>query len=429
MEKETKGTDKNKSGFRRAFIIGLVGVLTFFAGFGASRLVLDPEIRSLIRLKNRIQNSYYEEVTDEEFYGLLFQSVNEKLLDKYSGYLTSEEYAKNRQKAKGEQEGIGLVFSAVEEKMRVVRVCGNSPAEEVGILAGEYIVGFGKTQIRQSSVFEEFVAFLEPLAEDEPFFVCVENSAGEQRTVALAKKKYTENYVFYRTKTGSYRFTGEDADVTTEAGMPLSGLPADTAYIYLTQFNGSAGEEFAGAMRLFKEQNKKDLVLDLRGNGGGYLDIMLDIAQYFCKNATDKKPLVAIADYDGDTQKFYAKANAYADYFSADSRIFVLADEQTASASECLLGCMLDYGTIGFEDICLIERGNGAKTYGKGIMQTTYPLSLQGDAVKLTTARICWPFGRCIHGVGITANDGAKSVAQLDGWDDEATSAILSLYE
>lgn len=431
-EKTGAGTSRtDKKSFRRAIFIGMACAVAFGAGFGVSRLVLDPQMRSLIRLKNRIQKSYYEEVTDDEFYGLLFQSVNEKLLDKYSNYLTSEQYSASKRQAKGEQEGIGLVFSSDEEVMRVVRVCGNSPAESAGIVAGEYIVGFGKTQAElvKSSLFDEFVAFLEVFAEGENFCVEVQDSAGESRFVTLAKASYTENYVFYRTKTDSYRFTGEDADEPLLAGAPLSCLNEDAAYISLTQFNGSAGEEFAGAMELFRKENKKDLVLDLRGNGGGFLDIMLEIARYFGKTATDKKPVAAIADYGDYTEDFYAEGNDYYKYFSADSRICVLADNQTASASECLIGFMLDYGAITYSDICLCERAGETKTYGKGIMQTTYPLwGLQGDAVKLTTARILWPSGNCIHGVGVTENDGTKCAEEKANRDEEAKTAIEILY-
>ena len=107
----------------------------------------------------------------------------------------------------------------------------------------------------------------------------------------------------------------------------------------------------------------------------------------------------------------------------------MLADNTTASASECLIGCMLDYGTIAYSDICLSERSGQVKTYGKGIMQTTYPVRLlEGDAVKLTTAKICWPIsGNCIHGRGILPDDGTKTVAESYGADTEITQALQIL--
>ena len=112
--------------------------------------------------------------------------------------------------------------------------------------------------------------------------------------------------------------------------------------------------------------------------------------------------------------------------------IAVIANEFSASASECLIGAMVDYGAITYEDICLSERGGIAKTYGKGIMQTTRPFSLIGNsgAMKLTTAKIYWPKSEnCIHGRGVLPEDGAKTVEESYGKDEEISLAIAKLFE
>ena len=215
-----------------------------------------------------------------------------------------------------------------------------------------------------------------------------------------------------------------------EGGEPLACLDEQTAYIRLTQFNGGAAEEFKQTMSLFKRQGKKNLVLDLRGNGGGFLEIMQTIASYFCKNTTAKKPVVAVAEYQNKKEKFTADGNYFYDYFAEDSRICVLADFRTASASECLIGCMMDYGTITYGDIALSYRNGVAKTYGKGIMQTTYSYLLTGDAVRLTTAKIVWPkSGHCIHGVGVLPSDGAITVEENVFGDTEITSAVEKFFQ
>ena len=413
----------------------LLAFLLLFIGFFAGRITLDPEMRSLLALKRRIQKDYYEEVSNEEFYKVIFDALNGELLDSYSQYMTADEYAQNDARGKGKQSGVGLVFlpkNAVGEKqLYVSRVCGNSPAEEAGICEGEFLVGFGEaeSQIRESRDFDEFNEFLQDTEKNTTFYVKMQ-SGESTRTVALYKADYVENYVFYRTATQSYHFSGNNALTLTEGGRPLTCLEADAAYIRLTSFNGAAANEFSKAMQLFKTQGKKDLVLDLRGNGGGYMNIMQEIAAYFCKNATDKKPIVAVADYGEKKRRISASGNVYGTYFGEDSRIYVLADNQTASASECLLGAMLDYGTIGYEDICLFTRFGETKTYGKGIMQTTYPLTLTaGDAVKLTTAKILWPVsGNCIHGVGITPENGAIALAENLKTDAEIVAAVETLF-
>ena len=108
----------------------------------------------------------------------------------------------------------------------------------------------------------------------------------------------------------------------------------------------------------------------------------------------------------------------------------MLADEDSASASECLIGCMLDYGAIGYADICLTEYGGRAKTFGKGIMQTTYLVNVfQRDAIKLTTAKILWPLTKnCIHGRGVLAADGTKTTARNYNGEEELVNAIKTLW-
>lgn len=433
--------DKKKLGkaTRRILSIALA-VLCFLGGMGFCWILIDGEMRSLIWLKNKIQSDYYEEITDEKFYDTIFDAVNNDLLDGYSLYMTGDEYDLVQSEAKGEQSGVGLVFltktSDGKEQMLITRVCGNSPAEECGIQEGEKVVAFGKDEssLTNSETFSEFKSFVDEQEKGAEFCVRVSGVDGEngvsERCVTVYKSDYVENYVFYRSNGASYRFTGDDADDKKSVGAPLRTLKDDTAYIRLTAFNGGASDEFEGAMELFKQENKKNLVLDLRGNGGGFLDIMQEISRYFCKSATERRPLVAVANYRDGSDKFRAGGNDYYEYFTSDSKITVLADNTSASASECLIGCMLDYNTISYSDICLSYRDGEAKTYGKGIMQTTYPVRLlEGDAVKLTTAKICWPIsGNCIHGRGILPSDGVKTVEESYGNDTEITQAIQALF-
>ena len=159
------------------------------------------------------------------------------------------------------------------------------------------------------------------------------------------------------------------------------------------------------------------------------MDIMQSIASYFCKSATQAKPAVAVADFGETRTAYHAFGNYYNSYFSEESRICVLADKYSASASECLLGCMLDYGAIEYKDICLVERGGVAKTYGKGIMQQTMPVNtVAQDAITLTTAEIRWPVSdNSIHGRGILPQDGTRTVAENIDNRIETENAIKAL--
>ena len=437
VEKEKAPSTAPKSRGRAGhwILTAVIAVCAFSGGILARHFSLDPQLRTLLSVKKRIQQSYYQEITDEAFYRVLFDAVNGDLLDDYSGYMTAQEFAQTQATAKGQQSGLGLIVTTLDgdgnPQMLISRVCGNSPAEAAGVREGEKIVAFGasETSLTESEVFDEFAAFLAAQNAGETFFVKLQ-SGTQSRVIPLHTAEYIESYVSYRTHDKAYGFSGENADVLTEKGEPLSVLDHETAYIRLRQFNGGAASEFAKAMELFKSQGKKNLVLDLRGNGGGYMDILQQIASYFCKNSNEKKPVIAIADYGESKQSFEANGNYYYDYFKADSKICVLADENTASASECLIGCMYDYGALALENVCLFGNAEEARTFGKGIMQSTYSLGLfSSDALKLTTATIHWPkSNRCIHGVGITTADGAKCAPKNAAQDKEIQAAIALLF-
>ena len=423
-----------------ASIVAVVAIaaISFSIGLCVSWFSLDSEMRTLIEVKKKIDKDYYEEISDERFYGALFDTINNELLDDYSEYMTAEEYVALAKSLLGNRAGLGLVIATQtddgEKQMLISRVCGNSPAEAAGIKAGSYVVGFGATESEMitSQDYEVFSAFLQEYSEGKKFFLRVSEN-GVERTLQISREQYVENLVYYRSKQTAYSFAAENRSEPLATDDLLSCLAEDTAYIRIIEFTGNAAQAFTNAMQIFKAEGKTNLVLDLRGNGGGTLSIMQSISSYFCKNSTEKKPVVAIADYGEKTEKFRAPQNVYYNFFTENSRIVVLADEGSASASECLLGTMLDYGAIGYEDICLTENAQGvAKTFGKGIMQTTEVLSfVRGDAIKLTTARICWPLSNnCIHGIGILSTDGngTKSVARDYNGDNELLAALEKLF-
>ena len=421
-----------------AAVIGsiIIAGVAFTGGMLAGRAGIDDEMKSLINLKKAIQRYYYEEISDDEFYAVLFDAVEKGILDRYSEYLSTDELIERLQEAQGSYIGIGVAFSSNNvsaDGLYIDQVSGNSPAEQAGMKDGAYLVAYGKEREQMTALtdYTAFDEFITAQLENETFYIEYKNPSESQSVVTeISRQAYVANYVYYRAKDSAYSFTGADALTITATEDYLAELPEKTAYIELTQFNGSADTQFKMAMDKFKEEGKEDLVLDLRGNGGGYTDILCSIASYYTKDTQESKPLVAIADYrDGSVERFIADGNYYGNYFTENSDIYVLADENSASASECLLGAMLDYGATSYGNICLIENNGVAKTYGKGIMQSMFYLTMFGnpDAVTLTTAKIKWPKGNCIHGIGITKDNGTKSVQNTVLSDDELKAALLAL--
>lgn len=445
---------KKKKKVLHVLLAVAIAVSCFFAGFFTYSLCLDKEIRTLIRVKNKIQKEYYQEVSDEAFYDAVFASINKAqeegkctteeefyqavyaginndVLDEYSQYMTEEQFETMRVQATGRQVGIGIYFLSTTNDLKVYRVAGNSPAEDAGIQKDDVITAVGKNaeSLTPCDDRKTLNGYLATLDAESGFYLQWRTVDNVVRGAQIQQKNYVENYVFYKTNEKSYGFESGGTHKIKMVGEPLPYLDDDTAYIKLVQFNGNADSVFDKAMAVFTLQEKKNLILDLRGNGGGYMNIMQSIASYFCKNSKEACPIAAIADYGEKKQAFASEGNKYWAYFSSDSHITVLADNLTASASECLIGCMYAYGVVDYEDICLVEEADGvAKTYGKGIMQTTYSI-LGGGGLRLTTAKIFWPTETpiSIHGVGVTKENGTKTVAASLAYNVQTQTAIKTL--
>ncbi|MBR2617357.1 MAG: hypothetical protein IKC56_03930, partial [Clostridia bacterium] len=254
-----------------------------------------------------------------------------------------------------------------------------SPAEESGIVRGDIMLGIrteGNADFTIAENAQAFTAILDQAPENTPFEILTLRD-GVETVRTVEKKEYLQITTRYY----------------SQAEIPF--LPENAAYIRFDTFTGNAVSEFEGAMARFKQEGKTALILDLRGNGGGRVKIAQRIAAHLVKAKKGETPLMMEARYQKRSEAYYSEKSVYSDYgFTA---IRVLCDGGTASASEALLGAMLDHGSITLQDLF------GRTTYGKGIMQTTFERVMGDDAIKLTTARIHWPVsGTCIQGVGIT---------------------------
>ncbi len=404
-------------------------------------------------LKTIRQNYYYYDEMDKE--GLEDLSVDEivKRLDIYSEYFTPEELRALIKDNSGEKAGIGFSYSFVEKGKSAVypeggclliTVIGNSPAEKAGMKAGQLLVG--GTYNGQSVSFNSQDAienFIVPIAPGVQFTLT--SSTGENYTVS--KQEYNASYMFMATNSSVYKPTfDDDGDVnglTFGADGAVEYLPDGTAYIGMSQFYGTAADEFGYLMKEFNAQNCTSLVLDLRNNGGGYVDVMQDMAGYFVSSVRGGTNLAMTARYRNEREEIYNCVSHSGDSLvPADTTVYVLANSGTASASEALIGVLVSYGILDYENIYLSDYGEEflswasedyktAQSYGKGIMQTTFTNYMTGEALKLTTAQIYWPNGKCIHGVGLTASDGCKTVKT--DWvvtpDDSELQKIIAMIK
>ena len=403
-------------------VVAAIGM--FLAGFFAGR-IKDPDVAALEFIVKTYKRHYLE--YDDDFVSVMSKSI----LDEYSEYYTKEEYAELKKISSGVRGGIGIYYGDRSDGSVVIaEVLGNSPAERAGIKAGNIVKGFRKSvdeNFTEINGRKELSDALAPLALGEEFVLKLEYTDADgvhEKECTLARKEYRQTYVYYSDASGSWRFSnGNEEDMDDlkfeRYDEPIADFGDDTAYLRYTLFYGTANGilgsagQIEEALKKFTVSGRSKLILDLRGNGGGYVDICQSVAKFFVPAPENSFSLIATAEYKKDpktdkskTEIFKSSAIEFGTYNY--TKIIVLADENTASASEMLIGAMLSYDTQDKINVVLAPSKDDDgqtvyKSYGKGIMQTTYVNMFGGGALKLTTARLVWPDGKtCIHGVGIT---------------------------
>lgn len=419
--KQDNKKDSKKSGFGKQvlktffkyFLIGVMVLAVFSAGYLTHYFSLDKDLISLNFLLTTYKNHYYKAQD-----GDITDVIVDCLMDDYSEFYTKEEYQEVVKSSNGDREGYG--FSINNSTLTFSQISWNSPAEKAGLMQGDvlkkYKVNNGDYVAAENS--NDFINFLNECSSADTVTLSVLRNAIDVVTVSMQKAKYTETYVRYADNSGCYAFLGENKDITFEKVDNFGIEPSNGwAYIKLSRFNGrlsglaGASGQFERALKQFKSSGNKKLIIDLRSNGGGYMSILCEIASHLCYDGEkDGKSLVCqTAIYgDGKQEEFKTKATDYLSY--GYEKIVFLANSGSASASEALMGAVLDYDKKSGNNIVNVvlestetESGLVYKTYGKGIMQSTIVSTLTGEALKLTTAQIYWPVSKTtIHGVGLT---------------------------
>ena len=365
-----------------------------------------------------ISEYYYTDVEVTDADTLSPDEIVAKYLDRYSVYYTAEEYAELLYGNAGNSVsyGAGIVFLPGEGAV-IISCTGNSPAWKSGIRVGDviaYAVIDGKTtEIDSSEAMEEFSS---ATADGS----CTQFTLANGLEVKLETySQYKQSYVLLATNTTAWYFTFDGLTMQESPSDAIPSLPDGTAYIGLSEFSGDADKQFQFAVEKFNSLGCDSLILDLRSNPGGELDITGEIAACF-ENIAGKTLLTAKGKAVNDTYTCPVLKEEFTLKDGID--VAVMANSGTASASEVLMGALLDYKVISYSDIYLSDytdsylalAGEGAKTastYGKGCMQYIIPNSSTGEALRLTAAILYWPNGNCINERGITKADGCNVVS------------------
>ena len=453
MQKESKNEQKRgRSVLFKILWAGaavLLAAAVFAAGYYTYYFTLDDGLRSLLWFKEMIDGEYYEDIDDDDFWNAAIGGVESELLDSYSQYYSPAEYEGVVTSSQGIGTGIGLSFFTGTNKIYSVAI--NSPVFFTGaVREGMYLTGVAEGEEAFADTFASdgrggyvyrAAAALSNLQEGDTVRLRLSDQSPtdtENCVVAsVTVQTYTESYVLYAAGGHAYAaLCAEDSReyVWTDVSEYVSAdeLAQGAAYLQLRRFYGNAAQEFAFALEQFRTDGEKTLLLDLRNDGGGDLGIMQYIASYLLRDAQSDQEVVLTAEYGNGAHSRFLAAGDFYDEYIGDADIYVAANGNTASASEALIGALISYGTIDYADIFITDTvGQGsASTYGKGIMQTTFLNRVTGEAVKLTTAKVYWPNGVCIHGTGITTAMGARpspSATYCDYGDPELVQILRTV--
>ena len=357
--------EKRKTGFVKGLVLGiaLTAVVTVAAGrvrifTQTGTAPTDERTQQKIRLiEDLIDKNYLEDVDEASMTDSMLKGRLQGIGDTYADYYSKDEYKEILSSTQGDYRGIGIIMQQSEEtnEVLVVGVYKDTPADKAGIKAGDMLIQVDDILCKETAL-ERVAAAIK---------------TGEADTVHLILERDSESY---------------EVDVTKEdIQVPVVGsemLEEQIGYIQITQFTGLTPQQFAEHYEDLKKQQMKALIIDLRNNPGGLVDSAVDT---LCQILPEGL-VVYMQTKDGTKTEYSCDGET-----PIDIPMVVLVNEYSASASEIFAGAVHDYG---------VGTLVGTTTYGKGIVQKTFPFT-DGSAVKMTIAYYYTPSGTCIHGEGI----------------------------
>lgn len=313
-----------------------------------------------------MEKRYTGDIDKEKLYDGIYTGMVYGAADQYSRYISAEDYKDFKEQTEGNYCGIGAITRVDKDADNVIieGVYDGSPADKAGIKAGDIIKKVENFNVNYSTYYD-----------------AIDMIRGDENT----KFKMT----LYRPsdqETFTSEITRAKVDTPTVAHNVIDN---DIGYMRITSFEEVTKEQFKKSEEALKARNIKSLIIDLRNNPGGLLTTVSEIADEFMPEGV----ITYTEDKNGKKEYVYAKEGRW------DIPIVILVNENSASASELLTGALKD------EKIAKVV---GVNTYGKGVVQTTYPFN-DGSALKITTSKYYTPKGVCIDGVGIAPDVKAEA--------------------
>ncbi len=325
----------------------------------AEEYALIQKYKRLEEIRNMVAHSFLWEYDEDKLMEYAAQGMLGALGDDYSYYYTPAQMEGEQTMVTGEYGGIGFEVYANPSDLTITirRVFYGSPAQQAGLHVGDKIMQVNGEDMTAYDL-------------NKAVSIMRGEVGGEVKLTILRDKELFE--------VTCYRAIVQTETISSEV------LDDNIGYVRIHYFEGALTSQFAAAVEKFKEQGVQGLIIDLRDNPGGLVNLAVDIADVFLD---DEIVVASTEDKYGRSLSYYAKPGAW------DIPVVVLMNEHSASASEILAVALMETG---------VAKSVGVKTFGKGIMQTVYTFYEDGAGLQLTTDYWKSPEGNNIHEVGIT---------------------------
>lgn len=341
-------------------------------------------------LEEMIGEYFLEEVDDGTLEDGIYRGMISALNDPYSTYYSQEELEELQNKTQGIYYGIGARVSIDTDTMlpRIASVIADTPAEEAGLMANDLLYKADDTLL-QGMDLSSAVALIKGDEGTTVHLTVIREGESEYLEFDVVRRKLNNETVTYKM------------------------LEDHIGYIQIQEFDDVTLDQFTDALATCRGQGMEGLILDLRGNPGGNLSTVCDIARLMLPEGL----IVYTEDKNGEREEYSCDGT-----HQMEEELVVLVDGNSASASEILAGAVKDYG---------IGTLVGTTTFGKGIVQRIMRLS-DGSAVKLTVSNYYTPNGNNIHKIGIEPDVEVPFESEPyleDGTDNQLNAALEILKE
>ena len=309
---------------------------------------------------NKINKEYVEDVNQSKVIDAAINGILQSL-DPYSAYMSPEMYKEMQTETSGEFGGLGIEVSMEAGVVKVITPIDNSPADKVGLKAGDYIIKIDETQVQGKSLSEAVEL--------------MRGKVGSDIEITVRRIGVKKALVFKITR-----------EVIQVSSVKSKIIDKNIGYLRLTSFNENSSDQIKKEIKKFKKNKEiRKYILDLRNNPGGLLSQAIKISDFFLN---DGEIVSTKSRKSFENRKWFAKDGDILD----GSTLVCLINYGSASAAEIVAGALKDH-----KRSILI----GETTYGKGSVQSIIPLNNKG-AIRLTVSKYYLPSGESISEVGVT---------------------------